>query len=128
MTLVPSFQRRGAILDYWAGFAWSRGIERRTSFAALPLVWWIVALQPCLKEVVVLGAAQIMYQVFSGQKPPLNREGMPKAYEELIEECWHDDPDARPTFAAILLRLREMYSQERQRLFSLSQANGAVAS
>ncbi|KAK9916935.1 hypothetical protein WJX75_008980 [Coccomyxa subellipsoidea] len=88
----------------------------------------MVELFTCKRLFEGLAQQQIMYQVFSGQKPPLNREGMPKAYEELIEECWHDDPDARPTFAAILLRLREMYSQERQRLFSLSQANGAVAS
>lgn len=72
-------------------------------------------------------AVQIMYQVFSGQKPPLNKDGMPKAYEALIEDCWHDSPDERPTFAAILQRLREMYAQERQRLFSLSQSNGAAA-
>ena len=56
-----------------------------------------------------------MYQVFSGQKPPFSREGIPPAYEALIEDCWLDEPEARPSFAAILLRLRGMYSEERRR-------------
>ncbi len=75
------------------------------------------------ESVLVLVAAQIMFQVFSGQKPPLDREGMPKDYEQLIEDCWDDAPESRPTFAAILQRLRLMYSRERQRLFSIEQAN-----
>ena len=62
---------------------------------------------------------QIMYQVFSGQKPPLDRTGMPEAYGQLIDDCWQDDPEQRPTFAVILQRLRGMYKDERQRLHDL---------
>ena len=65
--------------------------------------------------------AQIMYQVFSGQKPPFSREGMPRAYEALIEDCWAPDPEARPTFGAILQRLRGLYGEERYRLAALQQ-------
>lgn len=90
----------------------------------LPVLICRAAHQRCWLCLVV----QIMYQVFSGQKPPLKREGMPKDYEQLIEDCWNDSPDERPTFANILLRLRQMYAQERQRLFALSQGNGSAAS
>lgn len=62
---------------------------------------------------------QIMYQVFSGQKPPLNRKDMPEPYAQLIDDCWQEDPEERPTFAAILQRLRGMYKDERQRLHNL---------
>jgi hypothetical protein len=61
-----------------------------------------------------------MYQVFSGQKPPFSRAGMPPAYGSLIEDCWAADPDARPSFGAILQRLRGMYSEERARLAALT--------
>ena len=60
-----------------------------------------------------------MYQVFSGQKPPLDRKDMPDAYGQLIDECWQEDSEERPTFAAILQRLRGMYKDERQRLHNL---------
>ena len=72
----------------------------------------------CLLSV-LCGWSQIMYQVFSGQKPPLDRTDMPEAYGLLINDCWQDDPEQRPTFAAILLRLRGMYKDERQRLHTL---------
>jgi hypothetical protein len=62
---------------------------------------------------------QIMYQVFSGQKPPCNRTDMPEPYGQLIDDCWQEDPEERPTFAAILQRLRGMYKDERQRLHNL---------
>ena len=75
--------------------------------------------QEALPEVVLCGWLQIMYQVFSGQKPPLDRTGMPEAYGQLIDDCWQDDPEQRPTFAAILQHLRGMYKDERQRLHNL---------
>ncbi|CAL8467074.1 g6610 [Coccomyxa elongata] len=83
----------------------------------------MVELFTCKRLFEGLAQQQIMFQVFSGQKPPLDREGMPEDYEQLIEDCWDDTPESRPTFAAILQRLRLMYSRERQRLFSIEQAN-----
>ena len=62
---------------------------------------------------------QIMYQVFSGQKPPCDRTDMPEPYGQLIDDCWQEDPEERPTFADILQRLRGMYKDERQRLHNL---------
>ena len=73
----------------------------------------------CAVLSVLCGRLQIMYQVFSGQKPPLDRTDMPEAYGQLIDDCWQDDPEQRPTFAAILQRLRGMYKDERQRLHNL---------
>ena len=75
--------------------------------------------QEALPGVVLCGGLQIMYQVFSGQKPPLDRTDMPEAYGLLINDCWQDDPEQRPTFAAILQHLRGMYKDERQRLHDL---------
>ncbi|BDA40615.1 probable LIM domain-containing serine/threonine-protein ki at C-terminar half [Coccomyxa sp. Obi] len=83
----------------------------------------MVELFTCKRLFEGLAQQQIMFQVFSGQKPPLDREGMPEDYEQLIEDCWDDAPESRPTFAAILQRLRLMYSRERQRLFSIEQDN-----
>lgn len=65
--------------------------------------------------------AQIMYQVFSGQKPPFDRKDMPRDYEQLIEDCWNDSPDQRPTFSEILKRLRRMYADERRRIYEQQQ-------
>ena len=65
-----------------------------------------------------------MYQVFSGQKPPVNRKEMPGPYGQLIDDCWQEDPEERPTFASILQRLRGMYKDERQRLHDLQLAAG----
>ena len=67
-----------------------------------------------------------MYQVFSGQKPPVDRKDMPQPYGKLIDDCWQEDPEERPTFAAILQRLRGMYKDERQRLHDLQLAAGEV--
>jgi hypothetical protein len=62
-----------------------------------------------------------MYQVFSGKKPPVERQGMPRDYDQLIQDCWNDDPQKRPTFSAILSRLKQMFDNERRRLFMLQQ-------
>ncbi|CAL5225265.1 g8059 [Coccomyxa viridis] len=79
----------------------------------------MVELFTCKRLFEGLAQQQIMYQVFSGQKPPLDRTGMPEAYGQLIDDCWQDDPEQRPTFAVILQRLRGMYKDERQRLHDL---------
>ena len=41
----------------------------------------------------------------------------PKAYRELIEECWHDDPKRRPDFVQICRRLDMMRDEVVSSLF-----------
>ncbi len=43
-------------------------------------------------------APQIMYKVFAGQKPPVDRGAMPGGFRDLLESCWENDPAARPSF------------------------------
>ncbi len=51
--------------------------------------------------------AQVLFQVFGGHKPEVPGD-MPGQYRTLMEDCWATDPAARPTFPAILDRLRLM--------------------
>jgi len=67
-------------------------------------------------------APQIMYKVFAGQKPPVDRGAMPGGFRDLLESCWENDPAARPSFREILTRLRQLLSEERQRRFALQRA------
>jgi hypothetical protein len=67
-------------------------------------------------------APQIMYKVFAGQKPPVDRGAMPAGFRDLLESCWENDPAARPSFREILTRLRQLLSEERQRRFALQRA------
>lgn len=53
---------------------------------------------------------QILYQVFNGARPHMP-EGLPAGYKQLIEDCWHSDHTARPTFVAIHERLRSLYQE-----------------
>lgn len=38
-------------------------------------------------------------------------KGCPVPIAELIEACWHSDPDQRPTFEAVVKRLEDMSAQ-----------------
>ena len=40
-------------------------------------------------------------------KRPIIDENIPKCYKELIERCWSENPNDRPTFSEILTELRE---------------------
>lgn len=48
----------------------------------------------------------------ANERPPFNAP--PKSYahglRELIEECWHEKPDSRPTFREIITRLESIYN------------------
>lgn len=59
-----------------------------------------------------LSSAEIEYQVVAGKRPSiparLRAEPANAAYIALIEECWSQDPQDRPTFAQVVARLKEM--------------------
>ena len=56
---------------------------------------------------------QVLLSVFSGQKPALPAD-MPAQYRALLERCWANKPDARPTFVDIGGQLQRMLSATRQ--------------
>ena len=53
-----------------------------------------------------MGIHQIYHQIaFLGTRPEID-EFIPMAYRELIENCWSQDPDKRPTFDQIVDELK----------------------
>ena len=49
----------------------------------------------------------IMWAVSDGKRPPLF-QNCPPALEELLERCWHQEPDQRPSMRAVEERLEQM--------------------
>ena len=50
---------------------------------------------------------QVLYKVFSGQKPPMP-DDMPPSYRAVLAQCWATDPSARPKISEILPQLCDM--------------------
>ena len=48
----------------------------------------------------------IMQMVDKGERPEL--KDVPVAYQSLIEDCWHEQPDSRPGFDEIVERLKQL--------------------
>ncbi|KAL8236079.1 hypothetical protein R6Q59_017160 [Mikania micrantha] len=82
-------------------------------------------------KVDVFSFALILQEMIEGHQPFFNKneDDVPKAYvskerppfnaptksyahglKELIEECWHENPDKRPTFRKIISRLESIYN------------------
>jgi hypothetical protein len=51
--------------------------------------------------------------VFTGRRPAVDLDAMPPRYSALLQECWATDPAARPGFAEIIPRMRELITDER---------------
>lgn len=49
---------------------------------------------------------QLLTNVCAGYRPSF-KHPIPYSYQKLIEDCWSDDPNKRPTFNEIILRLQE---------------------
>ncbi|CAK0758375.1 hypothetical protein CVIRNUC_002615 [Coccomyxa viridis] len=77
------------------------------SFAMLMLELWT-------GEIVYSGinSHQVLFQVFSGQKPPVP-DDMPPGYRALLGQCWATDPAARPKIQAVLPQLCSMLEELR---------------
>ena len=56
---------------------------------------------------------QVLLSVFSGQMPAIPAD-MPAEYRALLERCWANKADARPTFAEIGALLQRMLAAARQ--------------
>ena len=51
----------------------------------------------------------IFDDVEAGKRPPITNElTAPQDYVDLVKECWHHDPDSRPTFPIVKERLKQM--------------------
>lgn len=48
--------------------------------------------------------------IVSGKRPTIPKD-CPRAFEALIQDCWHDNPAMRPTFAQILARFPSIISE-----------------
>ena len=48
----------------------------------------------------------------AGKRPPITKElTAPKGFVDLVKECWHQNPDSRPTFQIVQGRLQTMLSE-----------------
>lgn len=56
--------------------------------------------------------------ITSGKRPTIPSD-TPRAFEALIEDCWHDNPSRRPTFAQILARFPTIIAEAAPALPSL---------
>lgn len=54
--------------------------------------------------------AQVLFKVFSGQKPPVP-DCMPDEYRALMQACWAAEAKQRPTFKEVKSRLRKMLAR-----------------
>ena len=52
--------------------------------------------------------------VAGGQRPKLDKS-WPVAFSSLIQSCWHDDPNQRPTFTFIFAKLTELLDEEKRK-------------
>ncbi|CAB4427812.1 unnamed protein product [Rhizophagus irregularis] len=53
----------------------------------------------------------LIINIYDGLRPPIVTNA-PEGYIELMEECWHSDPDKRPQITDIKERIGRMYSKE----------------
>jgi len=56
--------------------------------------------------------AYIQEVVIGGRRPALERN-WPKGFSELLEKCWHEDKDARPTFTQVVEELDSLLQEAR---------------
>nr|XP_043622147.1 integrin-linked protein kinase 1-like [Erigeron canadensis] len=92
--------------------------------------------EDCDTKVDVFSFALILQEMIEGCQPfaTKNEEDVPKAYvakerppfnappksyahglKELIEECWHENPERRPTFRNIIIRLESIHNSINRR-------------
>jgi len=77
-----------------------------------------------------LSAAQILTAIFQGKRPTIADEtkypsmkDCPKGYQELMQECWNQDPAKRPKGDQILDRLQAMLKEVGEREGSSQQGD-----
>lgn len=49
-----------------------------------------------------INSTELYKLVSEGKRPELNNKEIPDCYKELIEKCWSNDPEKRPSFAQII--------------------------
>jgi Protein tyrosine and serine/threonine kinase len=49
--------------------------------------------------------------VLGGERPDVP-EGCPDAWADMIQSCWDDEPSARPSLRAVLLKIRSLGTKE----------------
>ena len=63
-----------------------------------------------------LTALQILQGVPSGLRPPVHRGMCPAAWGELMQRCWHGDPEQRPKAGQLVEALEEIMEREAKRV------------
>jgi serine/threonine protein kinase len=56
----------------------------------------------------------LIIEIVDGLRPPIVTNA-PEGYIELMEECWHSDPNKRPTANDIIEKIIKMYDNERHK-------------
>jgi serine/threonine protein kinase len=55
--------------------------------------------------------SELIIEIYDGLRPPIVTNA-PKGYIELMKECWHPDPDKRPTADDIYDKIDKIYREE----------------
>jgi len=63
------------------------------------MLWELISLQPLFPT--IKGKEELTQYVLAGYRPPIDPE-WPESLKELLQLCWHQDPDKRPYFPTIL--------------------------
>ena len=74
------------------------------------MLWELAARSHPFEEFHYSFATDIEDAVVSGKRPTIPKD-CPRAFEALIQDCWHDNPAQRPTFAQIMARFPSIVSE-----------------
>ncbi|RIA85056.1 hypothetical protein C1645_782731 [Glomus cerebriforme] len=56
--------------------------------------------------------ACLIVEISAGLRPPIVTENVPEGYIKLMKECWHSDPNKRPTAIEIKKRIWNIFENE----------------
>jgi serine/threonine protein kinase len=57
---------------------------------------------------------ELIIDIYVGLRPPIVTNA-PEGYIDLMKECWHSDPEKRPTAVKVFKKIREIFNIEKEK-------------